>query len=426
MERKRYIIGMLAALAIAGSAEAQVNAERVTVKKSGRQVELGFEVPGAPEDMRSRQKMVLQPYLYEGRDTLWLPEAQIYGKIRYKRERQEEALAGNREWTLGERDAMWREDTLRYADVVEYDRWMRRASLGIAYHYEGCGCECCDGHQVVGEDLPIYVAPTPAVGDVAEEAKHYEVVEARKRWDFRKKDMKVFFQVGKSVLKPDAYGNKETLEEIMAAIRQIRENGKMELQGVEITGFASPEGGLALNKKLGERRAEALRDYAMGEDKELTAEDFELVNGVENWDGLRELVAASEMEYREEVLAVLDSGDVAGRKTALMKLAGGKPYRYMLREFYPELRNACYISVYYDVLGDKGADAVNAANVLIREGKYDEALAVLLEWKEDARAYNSIGVCYMMLEEEEEAARWFEKAIEAGNAEAARNLEQIR
>ena len=109
-----------------------------------------------------------------------------------------------------------------------------------------------------------------------------------------------------------------------------------------------------------------------------------------------------------------------------MKLAGGKPYRYMLREFYPELRNACYISVYYDVLGDKGADAVNEANALIREGKYDEALAVLLEWKEDARAYNSIGVCYMMLEEDEEAARWFEKAIEAGNAEAARNLEQIR
>ena len=219
MERKRYIIGMLAALAIAGSAEAQVRAEQVEVKKEGRTVAVGFEVPGVPEDMRSRQKMVLRPYLYEGQDTLWLPAAQLYGKIRYKRERQEAALAGDREWTLGERDAMGKEDTLRYAAVASYERWMKQASLGIAYHYEGCGCECCDGHQVVGEDLPVYVAPVPVMEVTSEEPKRFEVVEAQKRWEFRKRNMQVFFSVGKSVLQPDAYGNRETLDEIMDAIR---------------------------------------------------------------------------------------------------------------------------------------------------------------------------------------------------------------
>ena len=427
MERKRYIIGMLAALAIAGSAEAQVRAEQVEVKKEGRTVAVGFEVPGAPEDMRSRQKMVLRPYLYEGQDTLWLPAAQLYGKIRYKRERQEAALAGDREWTLGERDAMGKEDTLRYAAVASYERWMKQASLGIAYHYEGCGCECCDGHQVVGEDLPVYVAPVPVTEVTPEEPKRYEVVEAKKRWEFRKRNMQVFFPVGKSVVQPDAYGNRETLDEIMDAIRRVMADGKMELQGVEITGFASPEGGELLNRQLGERRAVALRNYVMHEEPTLTEKDFRLVNGVENWDGLRELVERSDMDYRDEVLAIIDNEDIeGGRKAALMKLEGGRPYRYMLRELYPELRNACYIAVYYDVLGDKGADAINAANGLIREGKYDEALVLLLEWKEDARAFNSIGVCYMMLEEEEEAARWFEQAVAAGYEEAQRNLEQIR
>ena len=87
---------MLGALAVAGNLAAQVQVEQVEVKKEGRHVAVGFSVPGAPEDMRSRQKMVLRPYLYAGADTLWLPEAQVYGKIRYKRERQEAALAGDR------------------------------------------------------------------------------------------------------------------------------------------------------------------------------------------------------------------------------------------------------------------------------------------------------------------------------------------
>ena len=202
---------------------------------------------------------------------------------------------------------------------------------------------------------------------------------------------------------------------------------KLRLQGVEITGFASPEGGLSLNTRLGAGRAAALKEYIRGEMPELRDEDFVLVNGVENWDGLRALVAASNMEYKDEVLAILDDNTLGtGRKAALMNLKNGKPYRYMLKEFYPELRNACYVSVFYDVLADKVADAVNAANELIRAGKYAEALKSLEAYKNDDRVFNSIGVCYMMMEEEEIAIEWFEKAIKAGHAEAEKNLKQLK
>ena len=60
------------------------------------------------------------------------------------------------------------------------------------------------------------------------------------------------------------------------------------------------------------------------------------------------------MEYKEEVLRVLDIPLEQGRKRELMNLEGGKPYRYMLKTFYPELRNACYISLIYDELTDSG------------------------------------------------------------------------
>ena len=88
------------------SASAQIVVENASVKKVKRNVEVRFEVHERPEGMHSRQKMVLLPYLYGGRDTLWLAPARIYGKIRYKRERQEAALNGERHWMLKENEAL--------------------------------------------------------------------------------------------------------------------------------------------------------------------------------------------------------------------------------------------------------------------------------------------------------------------------------
>ncbi len=411
---------------LSGELGAQVQVENPSVKKDRREVEVRFDIRDMPEYARSRQKVVLRPYLHSGTDTLWLEPARLYGKNRFRRERQEHFLAGNKEWTLTGYNVFLKGGTLEYSERVPYERWMKEAGLGIAYHTEGCGCECCGGDQGVPVG-PVYVAPVPEVTPVEPSAKNFEVVEARKRWVFKEKDMKVFFPVSKTVLNPDAYNNKATLDEIMAGIRKIGDMEKLRLQGVEITGFASPEGGLSLNTRLGAGRAAALKEYIRGEMPELRDEDFVLVNGVENWDGLRALVAASSMEYKDEVLAILDDSTLgSGRKAALMNLKNGKPYRYMLKEFYPELRNACYVSVFYDVLADKVADAVNAANELIRAGKYAEALKSLEAYKNDDRVFNSIGVCYMMMEEEEIAIEWFEKAIKAGHAEAEKNLKQLK
>lgn len=423
--RTRNILPAVLLVLAGGEALSQVKTENASVKKKGQAVEVSFDVREMPAHVRSRQKLVLRPYLYAGTDTLWLERAQLYGKDCFRRERQNRWLAGEKNWELQGYDTFVKGGTLEYAETVRYERWMKSAGLGIAYHVEGCGCECCDGDQGVPVG-PVYVAPVPEVVPVTPAKKNFEVVEAKKRWDF-KEEMKVFFPVGKTVLHTDKYNNKKTLDEIITGIRKIGDMEKLHLQGVEITGFASPEGGLELNTRLGAGRAQALKGYIQGTLPELHDEDFRLVNGVENWDGLRKLVAASAMEYRDEVLAILDDTLLgSGRKAALMKLEGGKPYRYMLKEFYPVLRNACYVSVYYDVLGDRAADAVNAANELIRGGKYTEALKLLEPYREDDRAFNSIGVCYMMLEEEVTAIEWFEKAIRAGHADAEKNLKQIK
>ncbi len=404
---------------------AQADLANGSVKRVKRNVEVRFDISTASKSLKNRYKMVLTPYLYRGTDTAWLQEVEIYGRIRYRRERQEAALGGNKDWKLLPNQIL-EGDTLAYLATVPYAKWMRKASLGVNRRMVGCACDCYDGDQTLLKNAPVYIPPVPSIPEVASDPSKFEVVDAHKRWAFDSEEIKVFFPVSKIVLYAGKYGNQATLDKIIEGICKIGGTEKLRLNGVEITGFASPEGGVALNTRLGEGRAKALKAYIREQMPELRDEDFRLINGVENWDGLRRMVAGADMEYRDEVLNILDNYTGAARKAALQRLGGGKPYRYMLKTFYPELRNACYVAVYYDVLNDVAAEAVNAANAMIRAGKYDEALGVLLRHKDDDRAWNSIGVCYMMLEEEDEAIGWFEKAVEAGRQGAYRNLEQLK
>lgn len=63
--------------------------------------------------------------------------------------------------------------------------------------------------------------------------------------------------------------------------------------------------------------------------------------GGENWDGLEKALEAGDMDYKEEVLAIIDNYPLeTERKAKLKQLRGGMPYQYLLRNVYPRLRVA--------------------------------------------------------------------------------------
>lgn len=58
----------------------------------------------------------------------------------------------------------------------------------------------------------------------------------------------------------------------------------------------------------------------------------------DNWSALRDMVASSEMAYRDEVLEIIDRIPIAaGREARLRALRDGEPYRYMVEHFFPRL-----------------------------------------------------------------------------------------
>ena len=157
----------------------------------------------------------------------------------------------------------------------------------------------------------------------------------------------VYFHQGRNNIDLSYRYNNYSLNRFLTAVREIQNSPDSRVTKVVIIGFASPEGSVELNTRLGQTRAENTRRYLL-ENGMLGAEQIELHNGKVNWGGLRKLVMQSSMPYREQVLNIIDNTPDFRRQAELMRLGGGAPYRYMLNNLFPELRNATYIKVYYE------------------------------------------------------------------------------
>ena len=98
---------------------------------------------------------------------------------------------------------------------------------------------------------------------------------------------------------------------------------------LDIIGYASPEGSLANNKRLSEGRAMALRDY-LATRYDFARNQYHIIFGGENWEGLVNALDTIDIEYKDEILDIIEYTSLEqGRESKLMKLRGGVPYRYI-------------------------------------------------------------------------------------------------
>ena len=70
---------------------------------------------------------------------------------------------------------------------------------------------------------------------------------------------------------------------------------KWQNTSLSIEGFASPEGPLAFNEQLSKKRAEALKDYLVKNEK-VSSKLYKVTFGGENWDGLVKALQSSSMK----------------------------------------------------------------------------------------------------------------------------------
>ena len=163
-----------------------------------------------------------------------------------------------------------------------------------------------------------------------------------------------YYRAGYRYVEPGFRDNRAALDRLVRYIGEARSAGRLER--ISIRSYASPDGANRANELLSERRADSLSSWIVRHGSVPASLIDRQAAGIA-WDELRAQVAASGMLYRDEVLDVLDNTPVwifdeknqvvGGRKQRLMDLRGGEPYRYMLREFFPDLRSSVVVTLYF-------------------------------------------------------------------------------
>lgn len=168
------------------------------------------------------------------------------------------------------------------------------------------------------------------------------------------KEVAVAFRVGNGALDTAYMDNARQLSEIVSYLKEVQEDTTLILTEVSFCGSASPEGSFLINRRLARERQTSLESYIRMRIP-LPDSIVRRCDGVYAWERLAALVENSDMPYRDEAVHVLrnipettyDSRGVLidSRKKHLMDLNYGRSWHYMLKHFFPLVRNASVVFI---------------------------------------------------------------------------------
>ena len=344
-----------------------------------------------------------------------------------------------------------------YNAIVPYEEWMKNADVVIAEDL--CGC----GNVEEQDQTVIQRLRTPYMAYLRPKA------EARKA---RTEEGRAFidFPVDKTTLYPDYRNNPRELDKIVQTINLVKNDKNTTISSIEIHGYASPEASWEHNTRLAEGRAKTLKDYV----RQLVSLDdrlFTVKSTPEDWAGLRDYVAKSNIDNRDDILAVIDDTSLQpDAREWRIKQRWPEQYRYLLHNCYPALRHSDYVVSYIvkpfsveeakEVLltnpkqlsleelflvaqtyepgssefnnvmetavrlfpADPTAN-LNAACTRMAVGDLDGAEAYLAKAGSSARAIHARGVIAMLRGDADQARTLLRQAVAAGDADAQKNLD---
>ena len=199
-------------------------------------------------------------------------------------------------------------------------------------------------------------------------------------------------------------------------------------QNIYVKGYASPDGPEKFNDKLSAARSESGKKAA----EKLLADmglELDAASYGEDWEGFKELVAASNIEDKELILSVLNSFESSSEREEQIKNMS-QVFDALKNEILPQLRRAQLVNS-SDITGKTDDEMI----ALVRASKFDELnvleklhiastgklsqnekIAVLEAAVAEggATAYNNLGVAYAEAGNGAMAAEAFAAAVKAG------------
>ena len=234
------------------------------------------------------------------------------------------------------------------------------------------------------------------------------------------------FLIQKADLRSSETSSKQ-VKDLQAAIKDANNDEKKAINNLEVSGYASPDGGMDLNTKLADnRQANAQKFLQKQMKKDKVDAEIEATTTAEDWEGFQKAMENSNIQDKEVVLNVLKMyNDPEEREAQIKNLSN--VYKKIADDILPQLRRSRLILTRdligrsdEEILAEINSDScqLNVEEMLyaatLVEGQ-DEKLAIYQKTADkynDYRAYNNMGMIYFEQGNIAEARRAYNKAIE--------------
>lgn len=153
-------------------------------------------------------------------------------------------------------------------------------------------------------------------------------------------DYTLRYKISTSTISTNFDGNPAEIKGLDNFIGSMDNDSLMHVRAITITGYASPDGPLALNQRLAKGRAQSLKAYV--DKKYGLSKKYEISTSSEasDWNAAREAISRSNVPHKQEVLNIIDQRDAAPAIEQRLKAMPAEVWTYLAEQILPPMRYA--------------------------------------------------------------------------------------
>ena len=357
------------------------------------------------------------------------------------------------------------EQHYHYTAEVPFALWMKDASL--IFRAKGYGCAECE----LG-DYTTLLTPNALAPLYQPQYRYAMLVPEGEETKRREESLTamITFPVNKTNLNLNLGNNRSEIKRINDKVQELTTNSSLTVDALSLTGYASPEGNADLNQRLSEGRVKSIAAYLVRTYPRFKDHYTSRALGAD-WDGLRAAIEESSVDYKEQIIQIIQERAASERTAALRAIDNGKTYAHLLQTYYPPLRRTVITfsfvvrgfdleearevikthpthlslaevnlvansypagsaeryetwAIAADAFPNAVEPATNAAIMDFEAGRYDQAVRLLERYKKNTKLYTILGIAYAYNEQYDNARTYLTKAAQLGLPDAQYNLDE--
>lgn len=363
----------------------QIAVPQAEIIKSGDKILVNSSINISDVELSSNRTMVYYPVLTDGDNVKVLPEVVVNGHrkhILYQRHPSKTAYS----------EVKRKNDThqiITYTTSVEYSHWMNKARLDMYVDLCGCGGKA--------KENITYSSVARMKNDFGFIKHSFCVPEAeleKRRADSGKAYLD--FPLNSTMIYSDYHNNANEISMIRETIDKVKFDNNLTITGIEIHGYASPEGLYENNRRLAQGRAQALKHYV---DNLYDFKDsvISVKSTPEDIEGLKSYLKNSTLSGADEAIKIIESIEEPDVMEArLRSIDNGNLFRHLLDSCMPVLRHSDY-SVHYIARNYTVDEAKEIMKVNPKQLSLNELYMVASTYEPGSSEYNETFMTAVLL-----------------------------